>query len=223
MYCFIFDIDGTLLNTNSAGKKAFKEAFESTYNVLIPEDFFSISFLGGVDLSIYKQLLQIMEIKKNKLNKFLDNYEYLLSNKYNKKKYNWIFSENLEEYFNNLKKNNFLLAVATGNFYKTAYIKLKEINILNFLDFIGACENETKREDILLKAINFAKLYNIESNNTFYIGDAISDQLAANSLNINFIGIGKNIDKNILKKNDFYFENIDFMFNNIFKILNFIK
>jgi|YNPMSStandDraft_1061717.scaffolds.fasta_scaffold00031_16 phosphoglycolate phosphatase-like HAD superfamily hydrolase len=223
MYCFIFDIDGTLLNTNSAGKKAFKEAFESTYNVLIPEDFFGISFLGGVDLSIYKQLLQIMEIKKNKLNKFLDNYEYLLSNKYNKKKYNWIFSENLEEYFNNLKKNNFLLTVATGNFYKTAYIKLKEINILNFLDFIGACENETKREDILLKAINFAKLYNIESNNTFYIGDAISDQLAANSLNINFIGIGKNIDKNILKKNDFYFENIDFMFNNIFKILNFIK
>ncbi|MCX8058318.1 MAG: HAD family hydrolase [Spirochaetes bacterium] len=212
---YIFDIDGTLLHTNYAGKKAFKEAFEITFNVNIPENFFGLSFLGGVDLNIYKKLLEIFKIEYKDPDKFIFNYENLLKQKYNSKINNWDYSSLLEELLKKLKTNGHILSISTGNFYKTAILKLSEISILKYFDYIGACENETERKDILLKSISYSFIFGIKKSNIFYIGDAISDQEAANFFNIKFIGIGSNIDKNLLKPDDLHFNSIDDFYKNI--------
>lgn len=215
MKSYIFDIDGTLLHTNNSGKQAFKEAFECTFGVNIPDDFFGLSFLGGVDLEIYNKIIKFCNINYVEPNDFIYNYKNLLEKKYNSKNYNWKYSKLLSSLLINLKSNGNILAISTGNFYETAIIKLKEINIFEYFDYIGACEKETNRKDILLKSINFSLDKNIKVDNIYYIGDAIADQEASNYFNIKFIGIGNNIDKKLLKNKDIHFHSIDEFYLNL--------
>ena len=61
-HLFLFDIDGTIIDIKGKGKDAFFYAFEKVNNVKILED---ISFLGGIDNIIYKNLYKTFQLPEN--------------------------------------------------------------------------------------------------------------------------------------------------------------
>ncbi len=227
MKYYIFDIDGTLLHTNSDGKNAFFTAFEKQFGIKLAQD---ISFVGGMDNIIYKHLLDSNfipiysnthdEDKKNALfirsyNKFKELYinelekNYKLSNKRRGKK--WIIYEKVHELLDFLHKNGDKILCVTGNMKLGAEFKLNVIGKINCFDYISHCDMHKNRYEILKTAIDYIKDNNSNVNiqdDIYFIGDAPADMEAAKEANVSFLGIGNRFSSLQNKYDDYlYFNN----------------
>lgn len=92
-----------------------------------------------------------------------------------------------------LKHLGYAIAFATGSLPKTALLKLQDAEIWHDERVLSTSKNSFSREGFVLEAIDNAKtFYNTKSFETIIaMGDGIWDLKTAQSLNLNFIGIGK--------------------------------
>lgn len=74
----LFDIDGTLLHTGGAGRKAFRHAFATAFG--IPDGTEGIEFAGRTDTGIVRELFRKHDVVHNPENvqHFFDTYYYWL-------------------------------------------------------------------------------------------------------------------------------------------------
>ena len=213
MQSYIFDIDGTLVDTKKNGKKAFIESFEILHKLKLNEDLFGLSFLGGVDYIIYRRLCNYLEIREDKIELFIELYASVLEDKYSPEKVRWSFPGSLIKLMDLLKNKSHLLSVGTGNFQKTADIKLKFAGILDYFSFIGGCHREETRTEIIGKTVQYSLLQKIAPQDIFYIGDAPADRSCAHELALSFIGIGSHFSGEAGKtreyKKEIFFPTLD--------------
>ncbi len=184
-YLFLFDIDGTILDSHGTGKKAFISSFEKVLNTKIDSD---IDFYGGIDNIIFKELYFKNNFSKDSLEKnwikFKKTYLNILSStEFND---NWNTFPNVE-YSIKLLKNISNIALVTGNIKEGAKIKLKKVK-LNKYFYCGAFGDNIINRTLLVKeAINssqnkFNKIFN--RNNIYLFGDTEKDVQSAIENNI---------------------------------------
>ena len=85
----------------------------------------------------------------------------------------------------------FAVAIATGCFLASAEFKLRTARLFDESIPIAGCDDATSREEIMLNAARKAAVtYRLDFSTVTYVGDGAWDVKAARHLGWNFIGVG---------------------------------
>lgn len=201
---FLFDIDGTILDSQGYGKKAFIEAFEEFFNVKIN---FKLNFSGGIDNVIFRKLYNHFNFNLLYYESLWENFKELYISKleYYANTTEWTLFKNVDKTIEKLYKNSHI-ALATGNIKKGAFIKLKKFNLDRFFATGGFGDKACERKDFIKEAIlsteDFTKK-KFKKENIYLFGDTELDIISAKANKINSVLIINNtnyFDKLKIKK-----------------------
>ncbi len=181
MYLFLFDVDGTLIHSGGAGKKALEEVFHEIYEVenamdgIIPD--------GRTDIEIIREILVSKTDIKDPDDGIIDIIvgEYLsrLERTINNPDYRVI--DGAKEFVQKIhySKRN-IQGLATGNLEMGAKIKLKPSGLLKYFKFGGFGSDSHDRVEILKIAAQRAqKIAEEDIDRVYVIGDTPRDIKAA--------------------------------------------
>lgn len=197
MKLVIFDIDGTLTNTNEIDRIAYVEAFEALYSRKLSEEDWH-GAMHFTDLAIF------IEHFESTFNRLPLEGEVQNIKDYIEGTYQRTFEEKPELFheipgavalFNELKNHaDYKLAIATGCWSFSAHFKLNAAKVDYSNIPLANSDHHVTREDITKDAIKLAKAqYGVEEfDRIVYIGDGAWDYRTTQNLGIPLIGIDVN-------------------------------
>ncbi len=191
----IFDIDGTLTNTNSVDDRCFVKAMAEAHAITeISTDWASYPHTtdSGIMDQIFKEKLGRSPVK-SELGKFKSCFVRLLSAQYNSQASNFDEIAGASRALDRLKRApEWAVAIATGCWRESALLKLKAATI--DVDGVPAAyaEDGLSREEILESAVSQSmEQYGVSSfEKIVSIGDGLWDVRTARRLGFSFLGIG---------------------------------
>ena len=209
MLTYLFDLDGTLVDTDKIYKDVWNTLLKD-YNIYVDTDFFNTFIKGKSDTIFVRYLinkitpeqLKIISINKDKL--FI---EYL-----NKSNMNILF-DGVYNYIENIKDNK--IAIVTSSNKKSAEFILKYTKIDKFIDILISSEdtiNHKPHPDPYLKAIEILKT---DKSDCVIFEDSLTGYLSAKKTGVKLICLYDNLKntndiKNLL---EFKFTNYDNLIN----------
>jgi phosphoglycolate phosphatase-like HAD superfamily hydrolase len=194
MHLLIFDIDGTLCDTNYIDELCLVQSAQQVLNIQNISSDWS-TYKQSTDSGIILELIETTNLHSEN-----DMYSTVKKS----------FLELLEKYYYSnpeyffpipgakniiplLIKEGFAIGIATGCWLDSAMFKLEKVGIqINNIPICSA-DNDIERVNIIKQCIKDCSLY--YHKDTFsaitYIGDGSWDLLAAKNLGIDFLGIAK--------------------------------
>ncbi len=213
MYLFLFDVDGTLIHSGGAGKKALEEVFYEIYEVENAME--GIKPDGKTDIEIIKEILMkktgIKDPDESIINIIVNEYLSRLEKTINNPDYRVV--EGAKEFVQKIhySKRN-LQGLATGNLEMGAKIKLKPSGLLKYFRFGGFGSDSQDRVEILKIAAERAqKFAEEEIERVYVVGDTPRDIKAAKEAGFLSVAVATgNYSYNELLKH-----NPDFLFTSL--------
>lgn len=203
---YIFDFDGTIINSQTDVFLSFKKAFEKA-DYKIDKSRLNPDVIGPPLKEIIKLIAP--ELKDEALiDEICSNFRTIYDNDPND---NTFIYDGVYDFLKHLKEENKKVFIATFKPMIPTMMLVKKLKIYEFFDDIYGIDkfekHITKKEmidDIILK-------YNLDKSKTVMIGDAPTDMTAGHNAGIKGIGVlwGYGSDKKPL------IENSDFVINNI--------
>lgn len=210
---FLFDIDGTLINTGGAGKKALLDAFKKYLgSIHIDEDY---SFAGKTDTEIIKNAVFRGKINAGEISNIIEKikkeyYANLEENLIESK--NFYVYEGVKDILDYFAQNEeYEIALLTGNLEKGAELKLEHGKIFEYFSWGVFGDFSENRNDLAREAyrIILHKNPNIHPQDIVIIGDTPSDIICAKTINAYsavFSGGFSSLDELIKHKPDLIFD-----------------
>jgi phosphoglycolate phosphatase-like HAD superfamily hydrolase len=190
----IFDIDGTLTNTNSVDNECFLKALSEAHAITgINTDWATYPHTtdSGITLQIFQEKFG-RDPEDPELDKFKSCFVNMLTEQYDSNSSSFTEIAGASEALSRLKReSDWAVAIATGCWRESALLKLRaaQINI----DGIPAAfaEDGLSREEILRSAVSQSlKQHRLSSfARTVSIGDGLWDVRTARLLNFAFLGV----------------------------------
>ncbi len=215
MKAVLFDIDGTILNCNSAGRAALIKATLDVFGTIGRME--KIDFQGKTDPVILKESLAIMGFTERDIDEKSGplKEKYFLYLQENVKTYDVIVYPGIREILEVLsEREDVLLGLLTGNFTESAKIKLGSHDLNKYFKF-GVYGDDAPVRNLLpgVAQKRMEELFNlqIEFKDTIIIGDTIYDVRCAKYSGAVSIAVGTGWSgREILEneKPDFYFEDL---------------
>jgi len=223
MALLLFDIDGTLLDMKGSGREASNKALEKYFG--IKNAFNSVPMMGRTDKYIWKMVCEKnnipLEVFKKLKKLILKDYYKFLKEELKKRK-NIMVYPGLKEILKYCSKNGHYLGLLTGNFKKSAYIKLKHFGLDKYFQVGGFGDDNEQRTKVAELAIKRAKKYfkkNFDNKEIFIIGDTPFDIECAKATNTISVAVATGgYSYNELKS-----FRPDFLFNSLENYKEFIK
>ena len=191
----IFDIDGTLTQTNEVDEACFREAVAEVFRIEnVSTDWASYRY--STDSGILWQLLNEhkgREIGSIEIQEFKTAFvrKFELAYAADPKSFNAV--RGAKEILETLPLNSaWSVAIATGAWKESAQFKLKHSGVMSDSKVpIRFADDHFDRFEIIRKAWKDAeRFYNVQKfDKVVYVGDGIWDQQAAQKLGIGFVGI----------------------------------
>ncbi len=186
-HLIVFDIDGTLIDVQGAGHRAMDHAFEASYG--IAHAFDGISFAGATDLGVLHTAAQKHHLRMTP--------EDVLA-------FKTLFTSHIQRELQQspghalpglpdrlfeLQADGFDLALGTGNFKTSAYLKLALFGMAGFFPVGSFGDDGMTRLDILTHGIERARTYYQKNwDQITVLGDTPGDMAAAEKLGT--VGLG---------------------------------
>lgn len=223
----IWDIDGTLLNVNRAGRAAMDLAFEKMFN--IKNAFSKVNMSGRLDKVILSDALDVHQIQVDSSEVFQEDfftaYEGILKELL-KSEYEGVIYPGIRTILKETSSaTNIVNAIGTGNCRLGALAKLESLDIHDYFKFGGYGDEYIQRGELIkgvVKAVNDNYGMVFDKENIYVIGDTIHDVNAAKYASVKSIAVLTGSDdyqKINDAKPDFIFEDLrrheDFL--NIFR------
>lgn len=182
----LFDIDGTLIKTGHAGKKAMFDAFSEILNITSGLD--EISFAGSTDTGIYHSVLKNhSHLKEDPLleSRFRKCYlEHLAENLKNQPQGQEILP-GITDFLQFLQtQKDIFVSLVTGNYREGAKIKLKHFQMAHhFSQGAFGCDFADRNllPPLAIKRIQEDGYILPPKKNIWVIGDTVKDVLCAKS------------------------------------------
>lgn len=187
---YLFDIDGTLLNTGGAGGKAMRAAFEALWSKR--EGFANVEFSGRTDYAIFRQASRQAgmagEDFEENLRRFRRAYYRRLpgSLRINAGRVLPGVIDLLEELS---RDSAATLAVGTGNFRAGAGYKLRHYGLTKYFQTGGFGDSTEDRSELIAQGIRTASRRYGRHDTVFVIGDTVHDITAAKDNGAIAIGV----------------------------------
>lgn len=191
----IFDMDGVLIDTERISFNAYKTVLKD-YNYEMDEQFYrkligkNIKGSKEIIINEYGEDFPFDEIYEKRVKICLDTI----------KKNGLIVKKGVQEIVDYLKDNNYKMAVATSTRRERAHERLKEIGILDKLDYVicgDQVENSKPDPEIFLKA---AKGIELQPEECIVIEDSEAGIMAAHNAGIKSINVPDMIEPNDVVK-----------------------
>jgi phosphoglycolate phosphatase-like HAD superfamily hydrolase len=168
----VFDIDGTLIETNDLTLAIINDIFDKKYNIpnikhLIPRHGITDSYLIDYLLR-YRCPEQQFHMREQIIHIFIDDVKKKIAGHIKIK-------ENAVKVLSSLSKN-FTLCSVTGNFYNIAEMKLREVNLREFFTYLICCDNFSTKDEMF---IELKKKFPIETSYV-YVCDTLQDVQISN-------------------------------------------
>jgi phosphoglycolate phosphatase-like HAD superfamily hydrolase len=191
----IFDIDGTLTNTNSVDNECFVKALAEAHAIIeIDTDWATYPHTtdSGITLQIFQEKFG-RNPEDTELDKFKCCFVNMLSEQYRCNSSSFAEIAGASIALNRLKReSDWAIAIATGCWRESALLKLRAAKI--DIDGMPAAyaEDGLSREEILQAAVSQSlKQYRLSSfGKIVSIGDGLWDVRTARRLNFTFLGVG---------------------------------
>ncbi|MCL6547915.1 MAG: HAD hydrolase-like protein [Alicyclobacillus sp.] len=185
----VWDIDGTLVRGNGAGRRAMNRAFEAVFG--IADAFSGIPMAGALDLAFMAEVFRRHGVDKGRLNDFLERYYRELQAEYRPDKVELL--PGVVEVLEAVEADGSLYnALGTGNVEVGARIKLDTFDLNRFFPVGGFCERPVDRSVVLANAVEQAKAFygvEFEPEQVVVIGDTVRDIEAARKIGARVIAV----------------------------------
>lgn len=179
---YLFDVDGTLISTGGAGRKAIVRSFEKAFGkegISLP-----FSFAGMTDRLIVRRGLEALDLSAHEsaIDHVLEDYLEILADEVEGAQ-RYLVHPGMEAALETLTgRPNIALGLGTGNLEEGARIKLERVKLNHYFPFGGfGCDAEDRNALILVGARRGAKLLGrpLEACRVVIIGDTPRDVEAA--------------------------------------------
>ena len=192
MHYFLFDIDGTLLETGGAGMAAMAWALQTEFGE--DGDVNNVSFAGRTDRAIATDLFEHYGIDNNEENiqRFLAAYFNHLPAQLAAKPGRLLpgvtaLLESLDS------RDDVTLGLLTGNFREGARLKLSHYEINHFFHFGGFGDHHYDRDDVARLAAEEVRRHHNEEvlpERMWVIGDTPADVRCARAIGATVVAVG---------------------------------
>lgn len=99
-----------------------------------------------------------------------------------------------------LATDTYAVGIATGGWYAPASLKLAHVDIPTGSIFMHGADGKWSREDIIRAVLQDVETANVAYEKVVYIGDAVWDVHTTRNLQMNFIGIRRSGDHEVLSQ-----------------------
>jgi len=190
---YIFDFDGTLVDTFPLIKKIIIDLLPEKYSPSFIKDSETLFHHLGL-----KPFIQSLHVNPLSIPKFVFNVNRQRESHINEV----IFFKDIKKLLLPLKKQNKILGILTGNSVSNTQ-NIIDQNGLNYFDFVHSEKNLFGKAPNLKKIIN---KYQLKKSETVYIGDEIRDIEAAKKVGITSVAVtwGFNSEKLLKSANPDY-------------------
>ena len=192
----IFDIDGTLVNTNEIDTICFLDAFTQEFGISDVNSNWS-EYSAVTDSAISQQIFQTKlqrNPSKNELLRLENRFVDLLAKAEQKNQGLFTPISGALVMFDRLKlDSNWRIAIATGGWYTSALFKLKTATFdIGNIPLASANDGLTRDDIVNLSILKAKQEYNIENfSKIVSIGDGIWDVKTTAKLDLGFVGISQ--------------------------------
>lgn len=191
----LFDIDGTLVTTGGAGRRAISRAFEKLHGRMDACDSFSLS--GMTDRAIVRKALTLIgvEPQSEAIDALIACYLSFLDEEVQKTEARsyFVHAGMREAVTEARSRSGVAVGLGTGNVRQGARVKLERVGIYDQFAFGGfGCDHEDRVELIRHGARSGAQLLSapLEACRVVVIGDTPKDVHAAKGIGAVCIGVG---------------------------------
>ena len=193
---FMFDIDGTLIDTGGAGQRSILHMLEEVFQVSAPVE--GIPTAGRTDHSIMVDLFEFFNIANTSENRqrFEQGYLKLLAEKL--LEHQGRVLPGIREILESLsQQENVDLGLLTGNFEQGAKQKLAHYELQQYFDFGAYGDHHADRDDVAHEALrqirerHAAEL--LERTSVWVLGDTPNDITCARAIGANVIAVATGV------------------------------
>lgn len=188
----IWDVDGTLIDSRSCGRKAMDKAFDVLFG--IENAFMGIKMAGRLDAMIVRDAMENKGIaEQDRIKLFFDTYceilEHMLASG---EDYVQILPGIQEIFQNQDHPHNLCHVLGTGNIERGARIKLKPHDLNKYFPVGGFGDVVLERWQMIHQAIENAQVYHgleYEKENIYVVGDTPLDIECGKILGVKSIAV----------------------------------
>lgn len=191
----LFDIDGTLLSTNGAAKRAFERALLQVYGTTGPIE--THRFDGKTDPQIARELLRLAGLNDAdidpRLPQLYQHYLQGMADEVAQPSYRTHVYDGVHEILQALQsRSDLLVGLLTGNIAEGASLKLRSAALDHYFEF-GAFGSDSERRDEL-PAIAVERAHersgkSFRGKDVVIIGDTPSDISCGRAIGVTAIGV----------------------------------
>jgi phosphoglycolate phosphatase len=188
----LWDIDGTLITSGGAGRKAIERAFEIRYG---RRDAMAFDFSGMTDRAIVRRGLIFIgrEATEREIDDALAEYVHVLEDEVAKATVYRLHAGIAQALDATRDRKGFATGLGTGNIRAGARVKLDRVKIYERFAFGGfGCDHEDRTELIRTGAMRGAEALGVPlaECRVLVIGDTPKDVAAAQGIGAESIGVG---------------------------------
>ncbi|BDZ70244.1 HAD family hydrolase [Methanobacterium petrolearium] len=186
----LFDVDGTLVRGARCHYMAFVHAVSKFYGM--EEDISGLNYAGKTDPQILREVLELGKIPEKVItDNFQDCLNYMIQDYVaNVHRENIVVLSGVNKLLNELKNENVLLGLTTGNLEPIAYAKLGRVGLDDYFAFGGFGSDSPKRPCLVEKALKRARnQYGFRGDQIFIVGDTPRDVEAARPFDLKTIAV----------------------------------
>ena len=181
----LFDIDGTLIHTQSAGVRAFFSALRSEFGIANPSE--NVSFAGRTDKSLVREFFNAHGIEPSDKNfkRFFENYVFWLD--YMLRRSQGEIAPGADHFIHSLRvhKNAPKVGLLTGNIRLGAEIKLRHYYLWEYFEmgvFGDEDEDRNRLASIALQRGRELLGQDLKPEEIVVVGDTVLDVACAKSI-----------------------------------------
>lgn len=189
MKLVLFDIDKTLLKSAKGHHLSFSEAFKKVYG--IETDIDIIEHDGMTDQQIITEVLKKNGVDEQTIKSKMPECIAVMVDYFNQvvKDEAIIVLDGVPELLEELKKNNILVGLLTGNLESIARAKLTKVGLNDYFKLGGFGSDDINRANLVKIAIDRAKENFTFNGKVFLVGDALKDMEAGKQVGVKNIGV----------------------------------
>jgi len=178
----LFDIDGTLVDTGGAGRRAIERAAHALYRRA--DLFDDVPFDGATDQAICRAALRKLDraFDESDIERLLDEYLRLLGPEVERSRRYHIFP-GVEALVQSMARTGVLVGLGTGNIEAGARVKLERGKLNGFFAFGGFGDDAEDRPALLRAGVQRGeKILGRKAQSAWVIGDTPRDLAAARAI-----------------------------------------
>lgn len=212
----LFDIDGTLIRSAGAGRRALNRAFQQVYGV--ENGFDEVDMMGRTDPLILAEVLETYKLPRDEKQeaRFQAVYFDYLEEEMKVPHKDMRFCPGILQLLDGLKTcPDTILGLLTGNWRRGAYIKLRRFGIEDRFAFGAFADDAPLRTDLVPIAVErcwLKKRVRVPAEDVYVIGDTPHDVMCAKPHGASTIAVATGIHSlSELEASDpdYFFENFE--------------